>query len=203
MRTHVLLGLTLLIALNAVLRADDKPAVSPDHARRMQEGLALFKEKVRPALVKHCLECHGGNGYVEESILPRLYREAPLNSIWEGSGNVNALDVLRAMSREPESVAAFLAEVEQAGPDPRLDRAVADLLRELRDPADIESRARRVVERMAVVLQGSLLLRFGDPVVAEAFFASRLGGDWGHTFGTLPGGMALASVVKRHRPRNL
>jgi putative acyl-CoA dehydrogenase len=137
---------------------------------------------------------------VEESILPRLYREAPLNSIWEGSGNVNALDVLRAMSREPESVAAFLAEVARAGPDARLDRAVEDLKRELSNPAEIESRARRVVERMALVLQGSLLVRYGDPVVADAFCASRLDGDWGHTFGTLPARMDLASVVERHRP---
>ncbi len=155
------------------------------------------------AVVAEALECHGGNGYVEESILPRLYREAPLNSIWEGSGNVNALDVLRAMSREPESVNAFLAEVEQASPDVHLDRAVADLKRELSNTAEIESRARRVVERMAVVLQGSLLLRYGDPAVADAFCASRLGGDWGHSFGTLPSATEFVSIVERHRPRNL
>jgi putative acyl-CoA dehydrogenase len=155
------------------------------------------------AVVAEALECHGGNGYVEESILPRLYREAPLNSIWEGAGNVNALDVLRAMRREPESVAAFLAEVELAGHDVRLDRAVTDLKRELSNDAEIESRARRVVERMAVILQGALLLRFGDPAVAEIFCASRLGGDWGHSFGTLPPSRELASVVERHRPGNL
>jgi putative acyl-CoA dehydrogenase len=154
-------------------------------------------------VVAEALECHGGNGYVEESILPRLYREAPLNSIWEGAGNVNALDVLRAMRREPESVAAFLAEVELAGPDVRLDRAVADLKHELSNDAEVESRARRVVERMAVMLQGSLLMRFGDPAVAETFCASRLGGDWGHSFGTLASSSELASVVERHRPRNL
>src|SRR3984893_13594009 len=178
----------------------------PQEAAFRRIALAVAKYwtcKRAIAVVAEALECHGGNGYVEESILPRLYREGPLNSIWEGSGNVNALDVLRAMGREPESLAAFLAEVEKAGPDPRLDQAVADLKRELSNPADIESRARRVVERMAVVLQGSLLLRFGDAVVADAFRASRLGGDWGHTFGTLPGGMDLASVVERHRPRNL
>jgi putative acyl-CoA dehydrogenase len=155
------------------------------------------------AVVAEALECHGGNGYVEESILPRLYREAPLNSIWEGAGNVNALDVLRAMRREPESFAAFLAEVELAGSDVRLDRAVTDLKRELSNTAEVEFRARRVVERMAVILQGSLLLRFGDPAVAEAFCASRLGGDWGHSFGTLAASPELASVVERHRPGNL
>ena len=152
-------------------------------------------------VVAEALECHGGNGYVEESILPRLYREAPLNSIWEGSGNVNALDVLRAMNREPESVAAFLAEVELAqGADPRFDRAFAGLKAELADAAEPETRARRVVERMAVTLQGSLLLRYGDPAVADAFCASRLGADWGHTFGTLPPGPGLRAIVERHRP---
>jgi putative acyl-CoA dehydrogenase len=172
--------------------------------RRLALAVAKFWTCKRAiAVVAEALECHGGNGYIEESILPRLYREAPLNSIWEGAGNVNALDVLRAMRREPESVAAFLAEVELAAPDARLDRAVADLKRELLDSADAESRARRVVERMAVILQASLLLRFGDPAVAEAFCASRLGGDWGHSFGTLAWTPELASLVERHRPRNL
>jgi putative acyl-CoA dehydrogenase len=152
------------------------------------------------AVVAEALECHGGNGYVEESILPRLYREAPVNSIWEGSGNVNTLDVLRAMAREPESVEAFFGEVRKAS-EPRLDLAVAQLRRELTDSTAPETRARRVVERMAIVLQGSLLLQHGDPAVAEAFFASRLGGDWGHSFGTLPAGAQLKSIVERHRPR--
>jgi putative acyl-CoA dehydrogenase len=155
------------------------------------------------AVVAEALECHGGNGYVEESILPRLYREAPLNSIWEGSGNVNALDVLRAMSREPESVAAFFAEVGRASPDERLDPAVADLKRELADAGEAESRARRIVERMAVLLQASLLLRYGDAAVADAFCASRLAGDWGRSFGTLPSSVKFASIIERHRPRNL
>src|SRR5205823_4383613 len=109
------------------------------------------------AVVAEALECHGGNGYVEESILPRLYREAPLNSIWEGSGNVNALDVLRAMQREPESLASYFGEVESA-PDPRLKGAVAEIKKEVADSADIEFRARRLVNRMAVALQASLML---------------------------------------------
>ncbi len=122
-------------------------------------------------------------------------------AVVSGSGNVNALDVLRAMGREPESLAAFLAEVERAqGADARLDRAVADLNRELSDSGGAETRARRVVERMAVALQGSLLLRYGDPAVADAFCASRLGGDWGHSFGTLPSGTKFTAVVERHRP---
>jgi putative acyl-CoA dehydrogenase len=151
--------------------------------------------------VAEALECLGGNGYVEESIMPRLYREAPLNSIWEGSGNVNALDVLRAMGREPESVTAFMAEVDEArGSDPRLDRSVDELKQQLSNGAGTESGARRLLECMAVVLEGSLLIRHGDPVVADAFCVSRIGGDWGHSFGTLPEGLQLASIVQRHRP---
>ena len=180
-------------------RAAD-PAES--HFRRIALAIAKYWTCKRAvAVVAEALECHGGNGYVEESILPRLYREAPLNSIWEGSGNINALDVLRAISREPETVAAFFSEVElAAGADPRLDRAVGELRSQLSESVQAESRARRVVERMALALQGSLVLRFGDPNVAEAFCASRLDGDWGHSFGVLPTTTKLALVIDRHRP---
>ncbi|WP_327233781.1 acyl-CoA dehydrogenase family protein [Streptomyces sp. NBC_01317] len=151
--------------------------------------------------VAEALECLGGNGYVEESGMPRLLREAPLNSIWEGSGNVQALDVLRALQREPGALNAFLQEVGLArGADHRLDRAIKDLLTELADLTGIEARARRLVERMALVLQGSLLVRWAPPEVADAFCASRLGGDWGTAFGTLPHTLDLASVVDRARP---
>jgi putative acyl-CoA dehydrogenase len=147
------------------------------------------------------LECFGGNGFVEESGMPRLYRESPLNSIWEGSGNVQCLDVLRAMVRGPEALEAFFGEVDQgAGSDSRLDAAAASLRDELTDLEQIESRARRVVERMALVLQGSLLVRFGDPAVADAFCASRLGGDWGRAFGTLPSGTDFNRIIARHAP---
>jgi putative acyl-CoA dehydrogenase len=148
------------------------------------------------------LECLGGNGYVEESGMPRLFRESPLSSIWEGSGNVQALDVLRAMVRSPEALDVFLAEVDEAsGADPRLDAYLATLRRELGDLDQIEARARRVVERMALALQGSLMLRFGDQAVADAFCASRLAGDWGGAFGTLPGGIDFGRIVERHTPR--
>ncbi|WP_446038557.1 acyl-CoA dehydrogenase family protein [Streptomyces sp. SID1121] len=151
--------------------------------------------------VAEALECLGGNGYVEESGMPRLLREAPLNSIWEGSGNVQALDVLRALQREPGALNAFLQEVGLArGADHRLDRAIKDLLTELADLTGIEARARRLVERMALVLQGSLLVRWAPPEAADAFCASRLGGDWGTAFGTLPHTLDLASVVDRARP---
>ena len=142
------------------------------------------------------LECLGGNGYIEESGMPRLYREAPLISIWEGSGNVAALDTLRAMAKEPETVDAFFAELELAGgADARYDDALALLRKEFSDLEDLQYRARRIVERMALLLQGSLLLRHGDQAVADAFVASRLAGDWGVAYGTLPTG-------RRHRARS-
>ncbi len=148
------------------------------------------------------LECFGGVGYVEESGMPRLYREAPLASIWEGSGNVMSLDVLRALTRSPRSLEVFVAEVEQAqGADARLDGAVAKLKQQFSDPATLESRARRVVEAMALCLQGSLLVRHGAPAVADAFCASRLGGDGGLEYGTLPAGVDFESIIARSRPQ--
>jgi putative acyl-CoA dehydrogenase len=152
--------------------------------------------------VGEALECFGGNGYVEESGMPRIFRETPLNSIWEGSGNVNALDVLRAMARTPAAVDAFFAEVALAqGAEPRLDAYVRELQRELSDLADIEFRARRVVERMALALEASILVRHGDPAVADAFCATRLAGDHGRSLGTLPSGVDCARIVERHRPK--
>ncbi|HYM95956.1 MAG TPA: acyl-CoA dehydrogenase family protein [Candidatus Sulfotelmatobacter sp.] len=174
------------------------------HFRRIAVAVAKFWTCKRAiAVAAEALECHGGNGYVEESILPRLYREAPVNAIWEGSGNVNALDVLRAMRKEPESVAAFFGEVETAaGADRRLDSAAANLKQDLGNAQQIEGRARDLVERMAVVLQAALLVRHGDPDVAELFCASRLGGEGGHSFGTLRPSSTFKSVIERHRPRS-
>jgi putative acyl-CoA dehydrogenase len=146
------------------------------------------------------LECLGGNGYVEESGMPRLYREAPLASIWEGSGNVMSLDVLRALVRTPRSLEVFMHEVRQSeGADARLDTHVSKLESQFSDPATLESRARRVVEAMALALQGSLLVRYGDPAVADAFCASRLGGDGGFEYGTLPAGCDFETIVARNR----
>ncbi|MGW4025968.1 acyl-CoA dehydrogenase family protein [Streptomyces sp. NPDC005009] len=152
-------------------------------------------------LAVEAAECLGGNGYVEESGMPRLVRESPLNSIWEGAGNVQALDVLRALRREPAALDAYLREVGRArGADHRLDAAIKDLLTELADLEGVEGRARRLVERLALVLQGSLLVRYAPPQVADAFCATRLGGDGGAAFGTLPHTLDLASVVERARP---
>jgi putative acyl-CoA dehydrogenase len=155
-----------------------------------------------PAVAGEALEVLGGNGYVEESGMPMLYREMPLNGIWEGSGNVQCLDVLRALARSPASLEAFFAEVELAGgAEPRLEVFAAELREEFSDLDDIEARARRVVERMALALQGSLLVRHAPPAVADAFCASRLHGDRGLAFGTLPAGTDLAAIVDRHLPQ--
>jgi putative acyl-CoA dehydrogenase len=154
-----------------------------------------------PAHVAEALECLGGNGYVEESLMPRLYREAPLNSIWEGSGNVICLDVLRAMARGPEVIEAFFAELDEGrGGDRRLDEYVGALRRDLGDFDAIETRARSLVERMALALQAALLVRHGDRAVADAFCGSRLAGQHGLAFGTLPAGVDSARIIDRARP---
>jgi putative acyl-CoA dehydrogenase len=157
--------------------------------------------KRAPALVTEAMECLGGNGFVEEGPMPRLYREAPLNGIWEGSANVICLDVLRAMQREPASVAALRAELAAArGADARLDRWVDALEAELAAGAVAEAGARRLVERLALALQGALLVRFAPPAVADAFAASRLGGEGGRAFGTLSPSIDAAAIVKRAWP---
>jgi len=155
-----------------------------------------------PGHAFEALECLGGNGYVEESGMPRLYREMPLSSIWEGSGNVMALDVLRALSRSPEVLTAFLDELDAAaGADARLDAFTPALRDEFADLEAIELRARRIVERMALALQGALLVRYAPAPVADAFCASRLAGDAGLQYGTLPPGADVQAIVARHTPQ--
>jgi putative acyl-CoA dehydrogenase len=148
-----------------------------------------------------CLECHGGNGYVEESGMPRLYREAPLASIWEGSGNVMSLDVLRALARTPRALEVFLHELGQArGGDRRLDGRVERLKGHFSDAQTLETRARKVVEEMALCLQGSLLVRHAPAAVADAFCATRLDGEGGLEYGTLPAGTDFETIIARSRP---
>ncbi|PZH03255.1 DNA alkylation response protein, partial [Streptomyces sp. NTH33] len=168
--------------------------------RRIATAVGKFWVTKRgPAFTAEALECLGGNGYVEESGMPRHYREAPLLSIWEGSGNVNALDVLRALGREPGTAEALFAELALArGADARLDAAVARLRTGLGEASPVG--ARRLVELMALTLQASLLVRHAPPAVADAFCATRLGGDWGHSFGTLPAGADLDAVLERSLP---
>ncbi|MFF8507500.1 acyl-CoA dehydrogenase family protein [Streptomyces sp. NPDC015492] len=196
-----LAALRLAGAVDRASRGD----AEEEQLRRL--GLAVTKYwvcKRAPAHAAEALECLGGNGYVEDSGLPRLYRESPLPSIWEGSGNVAALDVLRAMARQPQAVEAFFTEVDRAaGADRRLDAAVTGLRKDLAglgDPDAAAWGARRLVERLALVLQGSLLVRHGDPAVADAFCASRLDGDRGLAFGTLPAGVDTAAIIARSGP---
>ena len=187
-----------------------------DDAADGDEGQAAFRRlatavakywlcKRHPAVAAEALECLGGAGYIEESIMPRLFRESPLNGIWEGSGNVICLDVLRAMLRQPESVEAFRGELAgAAGADARYDRWLTVVDAELRDLDQAERRARRIVEVLAVALQGSLLIRHGHPSVADAFCASRLErgyGLGGWAFGTLPSGIDTGTITERARPK--
>ncbi|MEI4271718.1 acyl-CoA dehydrogenase family protein [Klenkia sp. LSe6-5] len=182
----------------AIRLAAAQDAGEADFLRLAGAAAKFFVCKRTPAVVAEALEVLGGNGYVEESVLPRLYRQAPLNSIWEGSGNVIALDVLRAMERDSASVAAVLAEVEAAtGADDRFDAAVAGLRAELADPADLAFRARRVAGQLALCLQGSLLLQHAPGAVADAFCATRLAGDRGSVLGTLPASTAVTEIVDR------
>ncbi len=192
--------------------AVDRPDDAHEAAlRRIALPLAKFWVcKRTPGMVAEALECLGGNGYVEESGLPLLYREAPLNSLWEGSGNVQALDVLRALGREPASLEAWIDEVGLArGADRRLDRAVDETLALLGElmghPAALEGAARRLAGRMALVLQGSLLVRHAPAEVADAFCASRLATVHDGVYGALgsdcgPAG-DLAAIVARTTPR--
>jgi putative acyl-CoA dehydrogenase len=164
-------------------------------------GLAASKYWVCKRATPHAaeaLECLGGNGYVEDSGMPRLYREAPLMGIWEGSGNVSALDTLRAMATRPECVDVLFGELAKSvGQDARLDGHIDGLRSQLGDLDAIEYRARKVAEDICLALQGSLLVRHGHPAVAEAFLATRLGGQWGGAFGTMPTGLDLAPILER------
>ncbi|HLJ87685.1 MAG TPA: isovaleryl-CoA dehydrogenase [Candidatus Angelobacter sp.] len=156
------------------------------------------------AHVSEALECHGGNGYVEESIMPRLYREAPLNSIWEGSGNVICLDILRALAKDPTSAEAVVAEMQQAkgldkATDTYISQVESDLTRQLHTPVDdsgnAEAMARRLAEKLALALQASLVIRHSSPAFAEAFCTSRLHQDHGAMFGTLPASVDVKAIL--------
>ena len=189
-----------LAALTDQAAAGDERAAD---LRRISLAVSKFYVCKRgPLHAAEALECLGGNGYVEDSRMPRLYREAPLLSVWEGSGNVAALDALRAMARQPQTVEVFLDELAlAAGADPRLDAATRRLQDAFVDLESIEHRARTVVSDMALALQASLLVRHGHPAVADAFSRSRLGGEWGSVLGTLPVGIDTAAIIERATPK--
>ncbi len=192
------------LAMRLATAVDGAQAGDTGEAALRRLALAVGKYwvcKRGSAHAAEALECLGGNGYVEESGMPRIYREAPLLSIWEGSGNVAALDVLRALAKEPASLEAYFAEVDAAaGADRRLDAAVAGvrkMLGTLGDPDQAQRAARSLAERMALALQGALLVQHSHPAVADAFCASRLDGEWGHAFGTLPATADLTAILER------
>ena len=191
-----IVAMRLAGATDRALHGDSREAAF----RRL--ALAAVKYHVTkqvPAHAAEALECFGGNGYVEESGMPRLYREAPLQSIWEGSGNVAALDTLRALARQPESAEVFFGELEEAaGADHRLDDAIARLRKDVAS-AD-EASGRRLAESLAVTLQGALLVRHGNPAVADAFVATRLAGDRGRAYGTLPASARVKEILPRAIP---
>lgn len=193
------------VALWLAARTDEAVAgdAGADALRRISLAVSkYFVCKRAPMHAAEALECLGGNGYVEDSRMPRLYREAPLMSVWEGSGNVAALDTLRAMARQPETVTAFFEELDLArGSERRLDAFVDGLKSQFADSAEMEFRARRIVEDMALALQGALLVRHGHPAVADAFAASRLDRDRGSVFGTLPRGIDTSSIIERVTPK--
>jgi putative acyl-CoA dehydrogenase len=199
----VIADLALEYEANAMLVM--RVAAAFDGATEMERAFARLGTAVGkywvakrcPAFVYECLECLGGVGYIEETPMPRLYREAPLNAIWEGSGNVIALDILRTLAREPLAREALAAEIATAtGQHPAYDAAVASLRQDL-SHAVPEAGARMLAERMALVLQASLLLRYASNAVAAAFCESRLAGRWGHLFGALPQGAPLDTLVAR------
>ncbi len=180
---------------------------SPDDGAFRRFATAVMKYWVCKRAAPHAaeaLECLGGNGFVEDSGLPLLYRDSPLNSIWEGSGNVAALDVLRAMVKEPEGLPAFLEECSlAAGADARLDAHLERMRSgavEVFGSGDPQFSARRIVEDLAVALQASLLIRSAPPVVADAFCAARLAGEGGRVYGTLPAGVDAAAIIERALP---
>jgi len=172
------------------------------HIRRIGTAVGKYWVCKRASpMVAEALECLGGNGYVEESIMPRLLREAPVNSIWEGSGNVNVLDVLRACAREPTVLDALFEELsEAAGAERRLDEHIARLQKDFTSGVELEAGARRLVEAMALALQGALLVRYAPTALSDAFCASRLGAEGGQAFGTLPPGLDFSGIVARARP---
>ena len=193
------LALTLRIA-----RAMEEAAADESAAALARIGTAAGKYWICKRAPGHCfeaMECYGGPGYIEESIMPRLYREAPVNSIWEGSGNIMCLDVLRAMFREEAAVPAFLAELDAArGENAALDAAADALRDELAHPEDLELRARGITEMMAISLQGALLVRHAPAAVADAFCASSLGPRWTGAYGALPAGVDFDTIIDRAIP---
>lgn len=195
------LALTMRIA-----RALDNSETNEQEKLLVRMGTAVGKYwicKRTPGHAFEAMECIGGSGVMEDSIMPRLYREAPVNSIWEGSGNVQCLDMLRAMQKAPGSLEAFMGELSKAkGSSSELDQAIRNLEEEFTHSKDFEYRARSIVEKMALAFQASTLIQYGDAVIADAFCRSRLGADnSGWVYGTLPAGIDCKAIIERAMPQ--
>jgi putative acyl-CoA dehydrogenase len=194
-------AVALSLRVGRAIDASSRDAHASAFARIATAIGKYFVCKRCPPFVNEAQECLGGAGYVEESILPRLYRQAPLNSIWEGSGNIQCLDVLRALAREPETGVALFAELDAArGGHALLDAEVGRLRAELSRGEALEVRSRYLVERMALALQASILVRAGNSLVGDAFCESRLGGAHGLCFGTLPTSVPFETLIERAFP---
>jgi putative acyl-CoA dehydrogenase len=193
-----------LITTMRMARALDNPQ-DEQEALLMRLGVAVGKYwicKRTPNHAYEAMECIGGSGLMEDSIMPRLYREAPVNAIWEGSGNVQCLDVLRALQKSPQVVEAFFSETGKArGRNTALDRQLDTLARDLKDSADMEYRARSIVDRLATSLQAALLLQHSPGEVADAYCATRLEAVGHHNYGALPRGVDCAAIIERATPK--
>ena len=193
-----MLAMRMAGATDRAVRGDERETL----LRRI--GLAAAKYWVCKRATPHAaeaMECLGGNGVTENFILARLYRDAPINAIWEGSGNVQALDVLRAMNKSPAVVDTWFEELAGAqGRNATLDNAINDLKKELADPEQIEFRARDLVDRMALTMQSALLVKAGNDSVSEAFIAARLGGGHTRNYGSLPRGLDIDTLIRRANP---
>ena len=197
LESEAALALTLRMG-QALDRADDEQ--EQKFARLVTAVGKYWICKRAPAMINEAAECMGGAGYVEDTILPRLYREAPVNSTWEGSGNVQCLDVLRALSKEPGVLDALFAELGDGHGDARLQAHIGQLKNAFADKGDIQYRARQLTEDVAIALQAKLLLDAGNATVSDAFIASRLG-QGGRVYGTLPRGIDVAALLARSTPQ--
>ena len=197
-------SLALTMRMGEALDSSLSPAGNPHDELLLRLGLPTGKYwicKRTPFHVYEAMECLGGNAVTEDFILARLYRDAPINAIWEGSGNVQALDMLRAVSRSPEVLDAWFSELDQArGGDATLDAAIDRVRGEFGDTDQLEYRARHIVDQLALTMQAGLLLRHGNPAVAEAFIATRLGETGQRNYGTLPRGLAVDTLIERAMP---
>ena len=187
--------------LMRVARAFDESNLKTNEKLFSRVAVAITKywlNKRAPNFVYEALEVQGGNGYVEESIMPRLYREAPLNSIWEGSGNVICLDVVRSITKQPETLQVFLDEIELISGDNKfVNAAVQDIKKILIDKSSLENSARRLTELMAITLQATLLIQNSPNFIADCFCSTRLQKDSGFTYGALPKNTSADEIINR------